>query len=89
MKVRNIAIAALLVIGASTSTTAFAAVDANELRSDIYSSMTDYGNLTVTVSEDTAYISGYAHLVDLAQAKRIAQNAEGIDNVVFTATSIN
>ena len=89
MKVRNIAIAALLVIGASTSTTAFAATDANELRSDIYSSMTDDGNLTVTVAEDTAYISGYAHQIDLAKAKRIAQSADGIDSVVVTATSIN
>ena len=89
MKVRNIAIAALLVIGASTNTPAVAATDANDLRSDIYSSMTDDGNLTVTVAEDTAYISGYAHQVDLAKAKRIAQSADGIDNVVVTATSIN
>ena len=87
MKIRNLAIAALIAFG--TSTASFAAVDANELRGDIYSSMTDDGNLVVTVAEDTAYISGYAHQVDLAKAKRIAQSADGIDSVVVTATSIN
>ena len=89
MKVRNVAIAALLVIGASTGTAALAATDANALRSDINWVLTDNGNLNVTVEDGVAYITGYAHQVDLAKAKRVALNAEGIDNVVVTATSIN
>ena len=87
MKVRNIAIAALLAIGTSTAT--FAASDANALRSDIDFALTDSGYLDVFVKDGVATIFGYAHLVDIAKARRVAERAEGIDRVVVTATSIN
>ena len=87
MNVRNIALAALIAVSASG--TAFAAADANALRSDINFALTDSGYLDVHIVDGTAYITGYAHLIDLAKAKRVALNAEGIENVVVTATSIN
>ena len=87
MKVRNIAIAALIAIG--TSASAFAATDADALRRSLDSNLIKQGYLDVTVNNGVATIFGYAHAVDIAKARRLAQLDEGIDHVVINATFIN
>lgn len=85
MKIRNIVLVSLLALGASAAS--FAATDTNALRQAI--TLTDNGNLNVTVVDGVATIFGYAHAIDIASAKRVAQSSEGIDSVIVTATSIN
>ena len=87
MIVRNIAIAALLAIG--TSTTALAATDTQALREDIGFALTDKGYLDVVVNNGVAHIFGYANAIDIAKAKRLALRSEGIKRVVVSATTIN
>jgi hypothetical protein len=87
MKTRNLVLAAVLALGASSS--AFAVTDANALRGDLGFSLSDSGNLNIVVNDGTATLYGYGHLIDIAKAKRLALNSEGIDRVINIATSIN
>lgn len=85
MKARNIAVAALLALGASAVT--IASTDADALRENI--NVAENSDLNVTVQNGVAHIFGSAKASEIARAKRVAQKSSGIDSVIITATAIN
>lgn len=85
MQPPKIALAALLLLG--TSTSAFAAIDPNALNLHPEFAFPDTSSLNITVKDGVALISGEANPMDIALAKRMAQKLKGVNRIEVAATT--
>lgn len=82
MKVHHITAAIVLASAAALAGPASAVTTTGNLMQDINSSVRGEGNIFVTISGDTATLTGYASGLDKLAAERVAQSYPQIDHVI-------